>query len=288
MIWAIPFILLFVVLLWGYLSSNLIIRNSRTPLEANPRTFGYDFEPFKTKTEDDVEIEGWLVPAKIKTKSAIVVLHGWGANRSDVVPSTIFLGQHYNLAYFDFRNHGLSGGNESSLTCSEIKDFIAVVKFLKNHKSPMCESIAVYGFSMGGSVAISGSVKIPDIKAVVAESPFSSFNGTVVRFAGLFYKIPAVAVPLTLIFTRFRLGFDPEECAPIYHISKISPRPLFLIQAGSDARMPVSEGKALFEAAKEPKEFWLVPDVDHGDIYKTAPQEYEKRILGFYRKWLKS
>ena len=288
MLWTLPLLILAVILMWGWVSSGLIIKMGRTPLDVSPRSFGYDFEPFKVVTEDDVELDGWFVPSKVKSKSTIIILHGWGANRSDVIPSTIFLGEHYNLAYFDFRNHGRSGGGETSLTCLEMKDYIAVAKYLKNHKTSETRLMAVFGFSMGGSVAITGTTKLPDIKAVIAESPFSSFNETVVRFAGLFYGIPRPVVPLTLIFTRLRLGFDPEECAPIYHVAKLSPRPLLLIQAGEDARMPPSEGKALFDAAKEPRELWLVPNTDHGSIQDKLPEDYKKKILGFYQKWLKN
>ena len=288
MLWALPFLLLVFVGLWGYVSSNMIIKIPRMPPAANPKSFGYDFEPFSTLTEDEIKIEGWIVPSKTKTGSTIVVLHGWGANRSDVLLSTIFLAQHYHLVYFDFRNHGTSGGSETSLTCSEIKDFSAVIRFLKTEKKVYAENIAAFGFSMGAAVALSGAARIQDIKAVIAESPFSSFNDTVARFAGIFFGVPRFAVPLTLIFTRLRLGFDPEECSPIYHIAKISPRPVFIIQAGGDVRMPPSEGQSLFEMAREPKELWLVPQADHGTIFEKEPEQYQKRILGFYQKWLKN
>ena len=288
MIWTIPFLLIFVVVLWGYLSSNLIMKIPRAPTEAIPRTFGYEFEPFSVQSEDDIPLEGWFVPAKKRSSTTLFVLHGWGANRSDVLPSTIFLGEHYNLVYFDFRNHGVSGGEESSLTCSEMKDFIAVVKYTKLNRAPMCRQMAVFGFSMGASVAIVGSTKLPDMQAVVAESPFASFNEIVSRFAERFYGIPRFIVPLTLIFTRMRLGFDPEECAPLYHVAKLSPRPLFIIQAASDASMPVSEGQGIYETAKEPKEIWIVPNADHGEVFEKTGVEYQKRILAFYQKWLKN
>lgn len=288
MVWSIPFLILFILTLWGFVSSNLIVKMPKNTLDFNPKSLGYEFESFRCSTEDKIEIAGWFVPAKTKTNCTILVLHGWGANRSDAFPATTFLAQKYNLAYFDFRNHGRSGGNRTSLTCLEIKDFLAVVKFLRKEKKELCENIGVFGFSMGGSVAISGSVEMPEIKAVIAESPFSSYNETVARFAKIFYGIPKFMVPPTLWFTRMRLSFDPEKCSPIYHISKIAPRPIFIIQGGGDIRMPVAEGEALYHAAKEPKEIWVVPGADHGAIQETTPDEYKKRILNFFEKWMKN
>lgn len=289
MIWLIPLIMILLVIFWGFVSSDLILKTPRIPLDFNPRSFGYDFESFKVLTEDKIEIDCWFVPAKKKSRSTIVVLHGWGANRSDVVPNTTFLAQDHNLLYFDFRNHGRSGGNMSSLTCLEIKDFSAVVRFLKKEKSDNSEKVGVLGFSMGASVAISGSAKMEEVNAIVAESPFSSFNEVISRFGKLFYGLPRWTVPYTLWFTKMRLGINPEECSPIYHISRLSPRPIFIIQGGSDARVPVSEGELLLNTAKEPKELWVVPGADHDNIQGSAPEEeYKKRVLSFFRKWLSS
>ncbi|OGR87039.1 MAG: hypothetical protein A3A86_00860 [Elusimicrobia bacterium RIFCSPLOWO2_01_FULL_60_11] len=286
MIWALPFLIVFVAVLWSYLSSNLIMQIPRYPLEANPRAFGHEFEPFTVAADDGVRLEGWFVPAKKTSSTTIFALHGWGANRSDVLAHTVFLGEKYNLVYFDFRNHGSSGGALSSLTCSEIGDFMSVVKHVRQDHAGAARQMAVFGFSMGASVAISGSTKMQDIRAVVAESPFASFNETVIRFAHHFYGIPRFIIPLTLIAVRMRLGFDPEDCAPLYLVDKLSPRPLFIIQGAADQRMPVTEGEGIYETARQPKEIWVIPGADHGEAFDKAGPEYQKRILDFYAKWL--
>lgn len=255
--------------------------------EFNPKSFGYFFESFATFSEDQIKIEGWFVPAKEKSSTVIFVLHGWGANRSDVLPKTIFLAKEYNLVYFDFRNHGSSGGNKTSLTCLEIKDFRAVVAFIEKEKKEFARRAGVFGFSMGGSVAITGGAELPQIQAIVAESPFSSYQETVYRFAKLFYKAPRMVVAITLCFIQARLGFDPEKWSPIYFVSKIAPRSLLIIQGGNDARMPVKEGQDLYNAAKEPKELWIVPGTDHGSISEKNPEEYQKKVLNFFENGFK-
>ena len=286
MIWALPFILLLVAALWAYVSSNLIMQIPRFPLEADPKKFGLEFEPFTVASEDGVRLVGWFVPAKRPSATTIFALHGWGANRGDALAHTFFLSEKYNLVYFDFRNHGDSGDALNSLTCSEIGDFMSVVKYAKKNRAASVEKMAVFGFSMGAAVAIAGSAKIQDIRAVVAESPFSSFNETVVRFARHFYGIPRFLIPFTLMAVRRRLGFDPEDCAPLYCEDKLSPRPLFIIQGAADQRMPVTEGRGIYETAREPKDIWVVPDADHGEAFDKAGPEYQKRILDFYAKWL--
>lgn len=288
MIWVIPFLIFFLILLWGFVSSNLILKIPRDSVDFNPKSFGYEFEPFKTLTEDGVVIEGWFIPAKKKTGACVVAMHGWGASRSDILSNTAFLAEHFNLVYFDFRNHGKSGGKKTSLTCLEIKDLESVIRFLKKEKKDVVQQIGLYGFSMGGSVAISAGAKIPEIRAVLAESPFASFNQTVKRFAKLFYGIPEWIVPLTLFFARMRLGFNPEKCSPLYYVSELSPRALMIFQGGADERMPVTEGKMLYEKAKEPRELWIVPQAGHGDISEKVPEEYKEKLLKFFREWLQN
>lgn len=284
--WIAPLVLVFLALLWGWLSSNIILHQPRLRNDFDPKAFGYDFEPFKTSTEDGVRLEGWFVPAKVKSEAAIILMHGWGANRADILPITIFLAQRYNLAYFDFRNHGNSGGGKTSLGCLEVKDFESVVKFLKAQKPAFIQKLAVHGFSMGAAAAITGAAKTPEIRAVVSESPFSSYQEVVYRYATRFFHAPRFIVPITFAFTRARLGFDPEPSSPIYHAKALAPRPLLIIQCGSDNRMPVEEGQRLYAAAGEPKELWLVPGADHIGAKDQNPGEYEKKILAFFAQHL--
>jgi fermentation-respiration switch protein FrsA (DUF1100 family) len=41
-------------------------------------------------------------------------------------------------------------------------------------------------------------------------------------------------------------------------------------------------GRALFEAAPEPKYFWTIPGAGHNDIVESAGPEYRKRLRSFY------
>ncbi|MBI2119466.1 MAG: alpha/beta hydrolase [Elusimicrobia bacterium] len=284
---AILILIFSVIFFWGYLSSSIMLKVPRVVNEFNPKSFGCNYESFTTFTEDQIKIEGWFVQAKEKSSTLLFVLHGWGANRSDVLATTIFLAKKYNLVYFDFRNHGSSGGDKTSLTCLEIKDFKAVVNFIEKEKKEFVQKSGVFGFSMGGSVAISAGAELPQMQAIVAESPFASYEETVYRFAKLFYRAPRFVVPLTLYFIQARLGFNPEKCSPIHFVSKISPRALLIIQGGNDLRMPVKEGQALYDRAREPKELWIVPETDHGAIFEKNPKEYQKKILDFFDKAFK-
>jgi fermentation-respiration switch protein FrsA (DUF1100 family) len=90
-------------------------------------------------------------------------------------------------------------------------------------------------------------------------------------------------ISVTLLFTKLRLGLDPEKDAPLRHIHKIAPRPLLLIQGDSDLRMPPSEGERLYARAQEPKTLWTVPGADHGEVSELTGAEYQDRLLEFFK-----
>jgi len=251
----------------------------------NPAALGLPYEDIAFLSEDGVKLVGWFVPSPGSGKT-IIVCHGWSAERSNALSSTAFLHPSgYNLLYFDFRNHGESGGDRSSLGPWEGRDLIAAIRVLLENKKASAAWIGAWGLSMGAAVALTTAADHPEIRAVVAESSYSSSNEAIVRSAKIFYGIPRSPLTLiTLFFVRGRLGVDPEPFSPRYHIGRISPRPLLLIQGSLDARAPVSEGRILLEAAGEPKELWTVPGADHGEAHSKDPAAYERKVLDFFNR----
>lgn len=274
--------------IWGFFSSSLLIHVSRLAMAEDPGGYGLKSEKVFFQSEDGISLSGWFIPALHESQVSLILCHGWGANKSDILPSTLFLRRAgFNLFYFDFRNHGESDGNFSSLTAFEIRDLKAALQTLRKSFPKKSRRIGLYGISMGASVALTFTAQTPEICAVCADSPFASYEETVARFGKVFYGVPKYPlIPITLFFTRWRLGLNPEPFSPIEHVSKISPRPMFLICGDRDARMPVSNSQRILAKAGPPKELWVVEGADHMEAHYKSPVEYEKRVAGFFRKHL--
>ena len=58
--------------------------------------------------------------------------------------------------------------------------------------------------------------------------------------------------------------------------------PLLVIHGDRDTIVPQALGRALFEAANEPKTFWSVPGADHNDLRSASGPEYVERLREFY------
>ena len=262
--------------------------SKRKPLDFWPDQVGISYENVAFKTEDKVQLKGWFITSDKDSDKTIILMHGWGMNRSDIFKNTYFLHDlGFNLFYFDFRALGESGGKTSSIGYLELKDVKAAIRFLQETRPQFCKKIGLYGLSMGGMVAICEAAHNPEITCVVAEASYYSFRRVVSRWAWLHHHIPYFPLlPIVLHYIRKNLGVSPERYSPKYNISKISPRPVFLVHGRYDNLVPAAQAKLLYKNAGEPKEIWLVPGAKHNKCAEVGGFEYKQKLADFFRKHL--
>jgi len=272
-----------------------------------PEDFGLAYEDVSFPSHDGLKLNGWFLPATrpvplmtddsshelssvingTSSSVTLLILHGLGSNAGDMMMNTLCLARQgrWNLFYLNFRGHGGSEGRLTSLGPLELRDLECAMAHLKQTKPDETRRLGIYGHSLGAAVAIVGAARHSDLEAVIAESPFSRVSFTVERFARIFYGIPAFPfMTLALFLAGLRAGVSIRSFAPAEEIGKIAPRPLLLIHAQRDLRMPLGEIRALLAAAGEPKELWIVPGSDHGEPWMVAKAEFERRLVGFFQK----
>jgi fermentation-respiration switch protein FrsA (DUF1100 family) len=64
-------------------------------------------------------------------------------------------------------------------------------------------------------------------------------------------------------------------------MAKISPLPLLVLHGDQDAIVPMQHGKRLYEAAREPKQLWIVQRAGHIQTMR-APAERD-RLIAYLR-----
>ena len=254
-----------------------------------PKDFGLAWEEVSFLSHDKLKLTGWFVPALAPSEVTIIVVHGLGSNAGDMLLNTLCLTHGpWNLFFFNFRGHADSQGHLTSLGPLELKDLESALSFVKAAKPEATRRLGIYGHSLGAAVAIVGAARHPELLAVAAESPFVRTRRTVSYFSRHFYGIPEFPVMyLALFLARLRLGVSLWNFSPIDEIGKIAPRPLFVIHAERDERMPMSDTEALMAAAGEPKELWVVPGAGHGEPWFVAKEEFDRRLSGFFKNALK-
>ena len=284
--------LLLISLLCVYISyreSGRVInrRDQRKPVALHPDQFKIPFENVIFKNKDGITLKGWFIPAEQESNKTIILMHGWSMNKGSILPATVFLREKFNLFYFDFRSCGDSGDGKTSVGYLETRDAQAALEALKKTRPHQAQEIALYGLSMGAAVAVYTAAHTPEIKAVVAEGCYYSYEKVVARWARERKHTPYFPlVALTLFFVRRRLGLNPEEFSPRFNIKNMAGRAVFIINGADDAIAPRHDARKIFADAAEPKQLWIVANAGHTEVAEAAGQQYKNRLEQFYGKYL--
>ena len=240
------------------------------------RASGIQFQDIELVTEDGTQLAAWYTPPK--NGAVILVAHGYGDKRPEEFYS-LFASHGYGVIAWDFRAHGKSEGDFSSLGYYETLDAKAALDFAL--AQPDVKHIGAWGGSMGAVTMIRAMAKYPQIEALVADSPFATLEDEM----DLRVPFPMMR-SLIHFFAQHETGVDPAWVRPVDDIAAISPRPVFIIQGLSDEMVPLDSGQRLYDAAKEPRELWEENDVPHLNMYAYYKTRYTKRVIKFFDRYL--
>lgn len=249
---------------------------------ATPADIGLEYEPVRFTTTDGVTLSGWLIPAARETRTAVVVLHGFGGHRLPELAAFVpWLHERHHVLQFDFRGHGESDASRVTLGAHERRDVAAAVRFLESRG---LGPTALFGISMGASTAI---VSAPDlaVAAVVADAPFAELHHPVRnRMREIGYPLARVGARLIVAAAKLRTRSRLSD--PISVVGRIAPRALLVISPQADRLISSNQSLRLYEAAGEPKELYVVPGAAHADAYAINPEAYRSRVLEFLERHL--
>ncbi|TWT40017.1 Haloalkane dehalogenase [Phycisphaerae bacterium RAS1] len=235
-----------------------------------PDAFGVTCTDVAIPTRDGLKLHGWFLPAVGAAKATVLHFHGNAANVSAHISLVAWLpSQGFNVLMFDYRGYGRSEGRVTRE--GTIIDGHAALDFLLARPDVDCRRIVAYGQSLGGAVATVVAAERNEIRGVVLEATFSSYRRIaamhVARLPGIgFFSGPLAAATISS-------GRDPIDC-----IARLSPRPVLIIAGENDPICFPELGRELFDAAAEPKEFWLAPGSDHLEILLDHDVELQARV----------
>lgn len=248
--------------------------------------FGFRFEDISYVTPDNFEISGWYIPATKGRKRAIVLVHGRGVDRHEMmryVPPLHNAG--FTLLLIDLRNCGKSQKSFNSMGYYEKIDVISAVDFLVQKKR--IKTIGILGISLGAATSIMSMARDLRVQAGFFEAGYASLKEVVTeqsvrRYGPIFIFL----IPLVLRVFKWRTGADEKEIVPLKDIATIAPRPIFIVHGTTDKTVPLQNGDRLFQAAKEPKKIYIQKDGFHAGAWNLEPKKIEKLATDFFKKHL--
>lgn len=163
-------ILLLLFIAIRLLEGHLIWFPSRT-LSGTPADMGIDYEDVLFRTDDDVELHGWLT-AHPDPKGVILVCHGNAGNISHRMGTLArFHRMGLRVFLFDYRGYGKSQGSVSE--AGTYRDVRAAYRHLVVERGIQPDRIVLFGRSLGAGVIADAAVESP-AAGVILESGFTS------------------------------------------------------------------------------------------------------------------
>jgi uncharacterized protein len=198
-------------------------------------------------TDDDLELEGWFVPAREPSASrTIIVFNGNAGNRAGRAPlAAAFAEYGWSTLLLDYRGYGGNPGLPSEAGLE--RDARAALRYVLSRHDVDPARIVYFGESLGAAVAVRLATHFPPA-ALILRSPFSSMTAIGMR------HYPFLPVRW-LLRDRF---------ASIDRIGRIT-SPMLFIAGDADSIVPLADTQLLYDAAPGPKQLVVVPDADHND-----------------------
>ncbi len=235
-------------------------------------------------SESGTTLYGWFKPGD-PTRGAVVLVHGIRGDRLQMLGRAKMLAETgIAVLIFDLQAHGDSQGAAITFGWLESRDVRAAVEWMR----AACpgEKIGVIGSSLGGAAALLASPPLK-IDAMVLEAVFPTIEqATSNRIESNLWGFGGELSPLLTWQIKLRFGISVKQLHPIDKIGEVN-CPKFIIGGEKDPYTPPEETQALMQAAKEPREIWVVPGAGHQDFYAFAPDEYRRRVLPFLQGHLR-
>jgi alpha-beta hydrolase superfamily lysophospholipase len=207
----------------------------------------------------------------------VLLLHGMGGDRRSMLPrARLLVDAGISVLLIDCQAHGETPGEHITLGWRESGDVRAALEWLRE-RGP-ARRIGVIGVSLGGAAFLLGEAP-PQVDALVLEAVHPRLRRAIENRVGRWFA------PLLLIQVEPRLGVPISKLNPVHHIAAVD-APVLVVGGERDANTTEAETRALFAAAREPKELWIVPGAGHEDFSRIDPDGYRRHVVGFLRRHL--
>jgi uncharacterized protein len=222
-------------------------------------------------TTDSVQINGWFIKQP-HPQGTILFLGGdgfylWEGYIFDVINTLSSFKM--NILFIDYRGYDRSGGIPTIHGIFE--DSESAYRYLCSRSDVDSTQIIVYGHSFGSFVAVHVGSSFP-VAGVVLEGAISNTSD----MKDIYLKTNAPW------YVRWLVNVDADSVVlslnnltQIHHLSM----PVLVITGSNDQIAPPEMGKKVYDSASSTvKQFEIIPNGQHNDLYLTADGRREKYL----------
>lgn len=239
---------------------SLLYFPSGTIVETPDRA-GLDYGELQLQTDDGERLHGWWIRARADRLGHVLLCHGNAGNIGDrVLHAALLTAAGFDVLLFDYRGYGRSTGRPSEE--GTYRDARAALTGLLEEAGVDPARVFYLGESLGGAVALDLALEHPPAGLVL----LSAFTG--VRELG---RLHYPFVPTALV---------PDAYPTLRRIHRLQ-APLLVLHGDRDDIVPLPQGRALFDAAPEPKRMHVFPNLGHNDLVPLGGAE----LAGVIASW---
>lgn len=289
---------------WKYL--HVIVRIfQEKPLFVVPRGDPRpDAESVTFRTADGLALCGCYLATPHRRRGVILFGLEFGSGRWSCRPYCEHLVENgFDVFAFESRNQGASDrlpGYEPLqwLTRYEVEDTRAALAYLKGRPDADPRGVGFFGISKGGAAGLFAAAGDAYVRCCVTDGAFATYT-TLVPYMRHWFRIYNRSYFLQGLFPSWYYGLigrvalrriERERRCRFPDLEgqlrRLAPRPLLMIHGAQDTYIKPAMARALFERARQPKEFWLVEGAKHNQALQVAGDEYRRRVLEFFEKHL--
>lgn len=251
------------LLILTWLLQGCMIHFPSRALEATPADAGLGFEELTLTTADGERLHAWFLPAH-EARGVLLFFHGNAGNISHRLESLrIFHDLGLEVLIVDYRGYGRSSGRPSE--AGLYRDAEAAYDYLTEEQGISSDRLLVFGRSLGAAVAAQLASRRP-VAGVILESGFTSVP-----------DLGAELYPFLPVRLLSRYRYDTREA-----LSEVT-APVLVVHSRDDDIIPFSHGRALFEAAGEPRQF-LELEGDHNTGFLRSRGRYVQGLEAFLQR----
>jgi len=269
----------------AYSISRWLTRATPGKPQHTPADLGLSYSTLECRTADHIRLVGWVATPPCP-RGTVLLCHGMRNNREQTLGRTAFLVRAgYRCVAFDHRAHGQSDGRRTSFGYYESQDVKAALGFVR--RTWPHQPLAALGISMGAAALCFAAGEAAGCDALILESLYHDIRSAFTNRVGAAY--PGWYRRLTRgvkWITERRLGLRMEMVAPVEHVGSLAPAPVLILTGMEDHHATPEDAGRLYDRLRGPREFWLVPQAAHADVFQTGGVSYQERVLSFLERWL--
>lgn len=243
--------------------------------------------------EAGIAVSGWWLPAEAADAPAVVVVHGHGSCKRDhavLLPAGMLHRNGFSVLLIDLRDHGdssLEDGRYAGGT-EEYREVLGAWDWLLEEQGLPAGRIGLLGISLGAATALIATGEEPRVAAVWEDSSYADIRVAIraeLRRNGYPELLEWGGVSMAALLS----GDDLANRSPLAAAHKLEGRPLYVTHGDADARLSVDYARELVAAVEDDGgsvASWIVPGAGHTHAMLNHPDEYEDRLVGFFRSAL--